>query len=164
MLNPGSKYFLGRTLGLIIRPRVLFRCSCYWLNFKSLLLKSLTEQKEKFTKTKKLQRERRTYRTVPVRYHSARVKFESLNKEFMAWENIWSSSRNYYPFLKDCFLYFLHEPPLLYLCTNVTSKHLYPVHHVIAIMKKENNYWFLCQRVNDKNPSAQGEMFNQRCV
>lgn len=55
------------------------------------------------------------------KYHDHRVTFQSLNKEFMAWENIWSSFRNYYPLLKDILLYSVHEPPFVMWCTNIST-------------------------------------------
>ena len=54
-----------------------------------------------------------------LRFHCAELKFETLNKAFLAWEDLWTNSRNYLPFLKDCFLYFIHEPPFVNICTEV---------------------------------------------
>jgi len=65
-----------------------------------------------------------SFTTICMLYHShtywsTQVQFESMNKVFMSWESMWSAPRNYIPFLKDFFLFSIHEPPFLNLMTDI---------------------------------------------
>jgi len=62
-----------------------------------------------------------------ARYHENQVSFCSLNKVFMAWEHLWTTSRNYAPFLWDVLFYIVHEPPYVNIKLNVAISREEPI-------------------------------------